>query len=686
MLLISKGVIFMNIKSKACKVGLHITILVLIAQLVVFIALFFFINGSVTKSARDNAVNSMETSALDRSEIIMNYVRSSEDSLTAYLKAQQIYDLLSNPSDAEAAAAAQKYTEDYSSGLSNLEGIYASSWDTTTLTHTNAATIGLMTRKDEDARKPLHDSMLATDGVYNTGIIISPASQEQIISMYKAVKDSSGNPIGYGGIGIFTKGLVEKLNELPLNGMPGAEYYLVNANTGEYIFHPDTEKITTVADEQFVNDIIAKAGSGSSSVCDYLSYSRNGESYIAAYNSISDYGWVFIIADKSAEVFASSNGLSILLVIIFVVSAIILTTIVYFLINSAVKPVKDVENAIVELEKIHLDISPDLKRYSSRNDEIGSIAAAADRLCVNLKKSIDDVNRVLGEIANENLNVDTDLNKKLYIGDFVPLYENICTIKSNLVSVISKIYSSSDQVNSGSDQVAAAAQTLADGSVMQSSSIDKMMKNISDINVHTGTNAENCSQACELIEKTADYVGMVNDKMGTLTDAMNNINKSSDQIGNIMKTIEDIAFQTNILALNAAIEAARAGVAGKGFAVVADEVRNLSIKSSEAVQNTAGLIEESVNAVNNGVSIMQDTASAMEKLGEYTSSVKNIIEDIAKSNGTQSEMVDMVNRDIMSISDVVQSNSATAEECAAAAEELSGQSAVLKELVGKFNF
>ena len=153
-----------------------------------------------------------------------------------------------------------------------------------------------------------------------------------------------------------------------------------------------------------------------------------------------------------------------------------------------------------------------------------------------------------------------------------------------------------------------------------------------------------------------------------------------------MKTIEDIAFQTNILALNAAIEAARAGVAGKGFAVVADEVRNLSIKSSEAVQNTAGLIEESVNAVNNGVSIMQDTASAMEKLGEYTSSVKNIIEDIAKSNGTQSEMVDMVNRDIMSISDVVQSNSATAEECAAAAEELSGQSAVLKELVGKFNF
>ncbi len=676
----------MNNKSKVCKVGLHITLMVLIAQAIVFLILFLFINGSVSNSTRTNAVNSMETAALDRSEIIMNYIHSAEDSLTAYLKADQIYALLGNQTDAGKAAAAQKYTEDYGKELSNLEGIYASSWDTKVLTHTNAGSIGLVTRPDESSRNALHDAMLAANGVYNTGIITSPASGEQIVSMYKAVLDESGAPIGLGGIGIYTKGLVDKLNELPLNGMPSAEYYLINASTGEYIFHPDAEKIATVADEAFVSDIIGKVDGKSEDLCGYITYNHGGTSYIAAYNGISDYNWVFVLTDKSSEVYASAYGLSIMLAIICLLSAIILTAIVYFLINSAVKPIKSVESAIVDFGNIRLGAARDLDKFNSRNDEIGSIARAADKMCSNLKNSVDDIDRVLGEIANENLTVNTELNKSLYIGDFAPVYDSITTIKANLVNVISNIYSSSDQVNSGSGQVANAAQALSEGSVSQAQSVDEMIANIEDINTRTRGNSDNCRKACDLIETTSDYVDTVNTKMSTLTDAMKNINKTSDQIGNIMKTIEDIAFQTNILALNAAIEAARAGVAGKGFAVVADEVRNLAAKSSEAVQNSALLIEESVNAVNNGASIMEDTAQAMQELNHYTNSVKDIINDISKSNDMQLEMTEKVNTDIVRISDVVQSNSATAEECAAAAEELSGQSSILKDLIGEFKF
>lgn len=671
-------------KNGICKVGLRITLLVLIAQAVVFLTLFLIINGSVTNSTQNNAVNSMETVALDRSEIIMNYVRSAENSLTSYLKADQIIALLNDKSNAGKKSAAQKYTEDYGKDLSNLEGIYASSWETEVLTHTNAGTVGMVTRPDEANRNELHEAMLAADGVYNTGIIISPSSGEQIISMYKAVTNESGNPIGLGGIGIFTKGLVEKLNELPLNGMPSAEYYLINAATGEYIFHPDTEKITTVADEDFIRDIIEKVNGKDENICDYTTYRQNGTSYIAAYNSISDYGWVFVIADKRAEVFASAYGLSIMLAIIFVLSAIVLTVIVYLLINSSVKPLKDVENAITELGNIRLDATNNIDRYTVRNDEIGSIAKASSTLRENMTNSVNDISRVLKEIANENLKVDTEQNKALYIGDFEPLYENICTIKKNLVDVIGNIYSSSDQVNSGSEQVASAAQTLAEGSISQSSAIDEMIGNIEEINDRTKENSANCEEACELITKTSDFVETVNNKMNALSEAMNNINKSSDQIGNIIQTIEDIAFQTNILALNAAIEAARAGVAGKGFAVVADEVRNLAAKSSEAVQNTAGYIEESVSAVNNGMTIMEDTAKAMQQLDEYTLSVKKIMEDISRSNDAQLKMTEKINVDIVQISDVIQSNSATAEECAASAEELSGQSNILKELIGEF--
>ena len=194
-------------KSSLCRLGLKISAAVLVIQLVVFAALFVFINSAVTDFSHKNAVNNMQTAALDRSEIIENYIKSTEDTLTAYLKAEQIYNLLSDPSNAGYASAAQKYTENFSKDLSNLEGIYASSWDTTVLTHTASQVVGKVTRPTDESRKPLHDALLATEGVYNTGIITSPASGQQIISMYKAVKDENGNPIGLGGIGIFTSGL-----------------------------------------------------------------------------------------------------------------------------------------------------------------------------------------------------------------------------------------------------------------------------------------------------------------------------------------------------------------------------------------------------------------------------------------------------------------------------------------------
>ena len=408
-------------KNKLCKLGLRISSAVLAIQLVIFVALFVFINIYVADSSYDNAVNNMQTAAVDRSEIISNYIKSTEDTLTAYLKADQIYDIIRDPSNSEYTAAAQKYTENFGKDLSNLEGIYASKWDTTMITHTNPKVVGMVTRPDEAKRKQLHDAILATDGVYNTGIILSPASGDQIISMYKAVKEEDGTAIGLGGIGIYTSGLVDKLNELPLDGLSHAEYYLINAATNEYIFHPNSEKITTVAEEEFVTSIIDKKNNGE--VCSFVSYKdENNNKCIATFNYIEEQDWIFIISDEEVEVLASATKLRINLIILFFASSVVLTIIVYLIISKLLAPLKSVERAVIDISNIELDSAQNIEAFIYRKDEIGSIANAVNMLCISLKNATNDIGRILGEMANENFAVDVVTNSNYYISSDLLLY------------------------------------------------------------------------------------------------------------------------------------------------------------------------------------------------------------------------------------------------------------------------
>ena len=674
----------MKKQSRRIGIGVRITVTILVVQIIVFTALFLLINQSNKTSSYRIAVNNLQTASMDRAEIINNYIRATEDTLTAYLKSGEIYDLLRDPDNAEKTAAAQKYTENFGKDIGNLEGIYASNWDTKMLVHTTPEVVGKVTRPDEAKRKQLHDAILATSGVYNTGIINSPATGKQIISMYKAVREDDGTQIGLGGIGIFTSGLVQKLDALPLNGLENAKYYLVNVNTGEYIFHPDSEKITNVAGETYVNDIISNCNGKLQPFTDYISYTESGTKYIAAYTFMDKQGWAFILADESAEVLSDLSMMRIQLIIICALCMVILTVSVYLVIRYIIKPLKRVENAVISLEHIELDTADSVKDLVNRPDEVGTIASAVVDMCASLRNATDDVARILNELANENLTVDVECNKGYYTGDFARLSESLKIIKDKLSSVMSDIRDAAGQVSSGSEQVASVSYTLSQGTVVQSASVDELADNLGNIEKQIKENEGNCIGARELMDKTSAFVEEVNRKMESLTDAMKNINETSDKISNIINTIEDIAFQTNILALNAAIEAARAGEAGRGFAVVADEVRMLAGKSAEAVGDTTRLIESSVEAVNNGAEITAETAEAMKTLDEYTSSVKHIVEDITESCKQQSEMAAMISGNIGNISNVVQSNSATAEESAAASEELSAQAGMLKELVGKF--
>ena len=243
---------------------------------------------------------------------------------------------------------------------------------------------------------------------------------------------------------------------------------------------------------------------------------------------------------------------------------------------------------------------------------------------------------------------------------------------------------SADQVNSGGEQVSSSAQALAQGATEQASSVEELAATIGEISSQVEATAGHARNARDENQQSADQIQVCSAHMADLMSAMRDIEEKSQEISKVIKTIEDIAFQTNILALNAAVEAARAGSAGKGFAVVADEVRNLATKSQEASASTATLIEDTVKAVKEGTRLSAETDEALREVVIRAEKVTGAVNLISEATASQHRDVQQVSTGIDQISSVVQTNSATAEESAAASEELSGQANLLKELIGRF--
>ena len=342
------------------------------------------------------------------------------------------------------------------------------------------------------------------------------------------------------------------------------------------------------------------------------------------------------------------------------------------------QPIEELEIAANKMALGDFDIEID---YESE-DELGSLSNSMLTMSNATKAMIDDVVDVLKEIASGNFDVEPKVE---YIGVFNNIEKSLNQITNELSDTMSQINAASEQVQSASDQVASGAQMLSQGTTEQAGSIEELSATIVEISNQVKETAKNAQEANALYIDAGREVKDGNGKMKNMTVAMDEISSTSNEIGRIIKTIDDIAFQTNILALNAAVEAARAGEAGKGFAVVADEVRNLAEKSAEAAKNTSTLIENSINAVENGTSIVDNTSQSLQRILDKTNKVVSLLDRIAKGSEEESNAINQVTLGLEQISAVVQTNSATSEESAAASEELSGQAQILKSLIDDFN-
>lgn len=356
--------------------------------------------------------------------------------------------------------------------------------------------------------------------------------------------------------------------------------------------------------------------------------------------------------------------------------------------SSAIYLTKHITHAVIEINNAAGKMAQgnfDVEIKYTSNDELGQLSESMRTLCSSTNKVISDLDYVLKNASEGDLTVDSR-EEGAYVGSYIELLNSMRSFLAKLQDMLSKINDAAEQVSSGSDQVSAGAQALAQGATEQASSVEELAATIQNIHAQINTNASHSKEANEKTNAAGTEMGVANDKMNALVKAMEEIKQCSTKISEIIKTIEDIAFQTNILSLNAAIEAARAGAAGKGFAVVADEVRNLASKSAEAANNTNDLIENTVRAIEYGNNLVDEVADMMKVVSEASQVVAKLNSEIAVGSSDAAQSINQINIGVDQISNVVQTNSATAQESAAASEELSGQAAMLKDLISQFKF
>ncbi len=388
--------------------------------------------------------------------------------------------------------------------------------------------------------------------------------------------------------------------------------------------------------------------------------------------------WTLYLAIDRSEFNLTLIKDTVKLIIAVVLFGIILLYMIYRIIETYLAPVQEILHGASRLEAGNLKINVAV----NTEDELGHMAKALNHISTTINNYVDDISRQLSQMAENDMDVEIH---QQYIGDFIPIQTSIEKIADSLNSTLRQIILSADDVASGSVSVSDGARALSEGAAEQAQAVEELAAAIENLSTDVTANAEDAGKMSRNAADVSERIEKSNEEMDKLIRAMSEIRESSAGIEEIIRTIEDIADQTNLLSLNASIEAARAGEAGRGFAVVANEIRDLAAKSSESVSQTTALIERSLAAVQNGVLIADETARSLDAVVEGAKEIAGSVNKISDASQNQKKILEEVTKSVDQIEGVVQDNISAAQESAQTSEELSRQSKRLHELVNRFH-
>lgn len=581
-----------------------------------------------------------------------DFYGNGEEVLRSFTKAPIVKAYLSDPTNEKLAAEAQAYTVDFYNSLDGWEGIYIADWNSQVLTHPAPPVIGKVMREGERLIQ-LQDAMLAADnGVYNVGIISSPASGELIISMYAPVYGDDGNPLGYVGAGTFIAGKAAGLSDVSSLNLGTAYVYFVDKE-GTMLHHPNVEKIGQPVENEVVKGLVSRMQAGEHPEPDCVEYLYKGAMKYASYYVGKNENYIAVLTADEDEVLAECRSVTKTAASIVIVLVIAFALLAFYVSKIVAKPLGKVADAMIETSK-------------------GSLNA--------------------------------DVNIKSTIYETSNLIEATKTLQTNLVEIINNVKNTSEAVNDSAGTVADMASSSADGCEQVNEAVDELAQGSFSI-------AESCTELAGEVNSMSQCCDEISEEVAILTEASNNIQTANDEakaymqqalaasdksgdsaneiadiiletnerISDINQAVElilNIADQTNLLSLNASIEAARAGEAGRGFAVVASEISSLATQSSESantIQNIAHRITEiSAESVKRAQEIKQIIADQRacisdtnSKFGVLSEQVDNSLESIAAI----SKKVDVLSGVKNTINENVSDLSAISEESAASTEE-----------------
>ena len=575
---------------KNWKMGFVIATIVAIVSAVSMGVVFYISNSNITSMLISDVENNMQTSLDAKTKLIEEYILNAESQLVSFSKEQNIIDFLKNTGDKAKREKLQAYNSEYFASLKGWEGVYVCNWETETMTHSNKSAVGMVLREG-DSLKQLHENLKAAKGgVFNTGILKSPASGQLIISMYVPIYDGD-TPLGFIGGAIQTDGLAQLLNSVSTHGIENTKYSLINTETKQYIFDDNADLILTEIADTSLLDIISMINSGNE--MGQLTYDgEDGVEYFSVFRSLPERGWALVIKNEKDELYQPIYKSRLILGIVCGLAFVLITIISGVMISANLKPLKKVIKKIEKIETLDLSEDDMIKSYIGCKSEVGKLATAVESLTVTFRKMVSTLNDCSESLVGGAETMRTA--SKDLMGSVEDNSATTEELSASIINTNSSIEVVTGEVEKIHDIVKDITSRAQDGS-------EKSDTLIETANAMSRTATDTLENNTKKVEETKRNI----------EDAMKNL-QSLVKINEMATQILDITSQTNLLSLNASIEAARAGEAGKGFAVVAGEIGSLAENSSETVNQIQALCVDANNSIKSIQECFEDIITFME--------------------------------------------------------------------------